>query len=340
MFRVFSEHQPEYAARGLATFPIDPIEKRPCVRHYDRIGLRGSQQLRLNLHDAAGIACTAGKRNRLTVLDIDAAGKDGERLFIDAIARYGTPRIAVRTANGKFHGYYRHNGEPRLIRPDNRTPVDILGAGVVVLPPSVGATGRYQFIEGCLDDFDQLEYMRAPVEPLANLPHGHGRLPNLRAVQIGERDKTLYRMIALICRTALTFDAALTEAQLLNEMLPSPLTDSEINAKARYWWRKTQSGENRIGNRGPDLLDHEANLMLRQPDAFLLLRMIRLHHVNTNTFVLANAWSDCMPGGRWTRKRFAAARARLIAEGWLTVEKPAGRSRPMSCRLSAPKADN
>jgi hypothetical protein len=47
-------------------------------------------------------------------------------------------------------------GERRQIRPDPDVPIDILGGGYVVAPPSKVAKGDYEFLQGSLDDRDRL----------------------------------------------------------------------------------------------------------------------------------------------------------------------------------------
>jgi hypothetical protein len=60
--------------------------------------------------------------------------------------------IIVRSGRGGLHAYYKHSGEGRKIRPNPSQPIDILGGGVVVLPPSLGAERSYEIIKGHLDD--------------------------------------------------------------------------------------------------------------------------------------------------------------------------------------------
>ena len=48
------------------------------------------------------------------MLDIDTTD---ERALADALIRHGDTPFITRTASGKFHALYRHNGERRRIRP-------------------------------------------------------------------------------------------------------------------------------------------------------------------------------------------------------------------------------
>ncbi len=54
-----------------------------------------------------------GQRSRITVLDVDS--KD-ERILADALGRHGKRAVIARTGSGKFHFWYKHNGERRRIR--------------------------------------------------------------------------------------------------------------------------------------------------------------------------------------------------------------------------------
>src|SRR5262245_51977607 len=145
---VFQAYQPKYAAHGIATFPV--VNKRPAVRGYPRLGLRASRELVGKFADASGLGFMCGDRSGITVLDIDASD---ERVLAEALGRHGKTPIIVRTASGKWHAWYRHDGERRRIRPWKGVPIDILGTGgFVVAPPTKVAHLEYQFVEGGLDD--------------------------------------------------------------------------------------------------------------------------------------------------------------------------------------------
>jgi hypothetical protein len=132
----FREWQPEYAVRGIATFPVGP-DKKPMVRHYGKFGLAGSAQIACKLGAAKAFGFACGKPSGVTVLDVDS--KD-ERILADAISRHGQTPIVIRTGSANYQAWYRHAGERRLIRPRPNVPIDILGAGFVVAPPSTVAS--------------------------------------------------------------------------------------------------------------------------------------------------------------------------------------------------------
>src|SRR5262245_302849 len=187
---VFSEYQPRYAAVGIPTFPCSiASRKKPLVRNYGRMGLPASCQLVMKGLDSDALACMAGQRNRLTVLDIDADGAKGERLLADAQCAYGRSHFIVRTGSGGFHAYYRYNGEPRKVRPDLRQPIDLLGGGMVVLPPSRAASRRYEIVHGHIDDLAALTPLRRDKATGHVLRVG----PDLGLVTKGERGNQLWR---------------------------------------------------------------------------------------------------------------------------------------------------
>jgi len=98
------------------------------------MGIRASQQMALRFPDAPGLAAMAGARNKLAIIDIDEYGARGERLLADVQRQFGSSKVVVRTGSGGFHCYYLHTGEGRKIRTDPRRPIDLIGAGPIVLP--------------------------------------------------------------------------------------------------------------------------------------------------------------------------------------------------------------
>lgn len=151
---LFAEWQPRYAERGIATFPVR--NKRPAVKGYLKAGMRASQEFASKFpgEGAFGLAC---RNSGITVLDVDTPD---ERVLADAMSEFGPTPFVVRSGSGNHQAWYRHNGERRRVRPDHR-PIDILGDGFVVAPPSIGAKGIYTILTGSLDDLAGLPAMRA-----------------------------------------------------------------------------------------------------------------------------------------------------------------------------------
>jgi hypothetical protein len=162
---VFSTYQPIYAEHGIATFPVRIVandngkfDKRPATKGYLRTGIRGITELARKFTDANALGFACGPRSKVTLVDIDS--KD-DRHLADALVRFGDTPLISRTASGGFHAWFRHNSEGRAIRPVHGLPVDILGGGYAVAPPSLVPGGGYEFIQGSLDDVARLPTMRS-----------------------------------------------------------------------------------------------------------------------------------------------------------------------------------
>ena len=121
------------------------------VQGYSKVGRPGSTQLAMKFRGADALGFMMGARNRISVIDVDTRD---ERVLARCLSKHGHTPLIVRTPSGGFHCYYRHNGEGRRIRHADK--VDLLGGGFVVGPPSVTPRGRYQIIEGSLDDVRRL----------------------------------------------------------------------------------------------------------------------------------------------------------------------------------------
>jgi hypothetical protein len=224
MSGAFAQWQPRYAAHGVATFPVEitPERKRPMVNHFDRIGVRYSGQLALKFPASDSFAFSAGRRNGLTVIDLDTRD---ERTVADALAEYGPTPFMVRTPRKGFHLYYRHNNEPRRVR--HGDCLDMLGGGMVIAPPSTAPAGRYEIIQGGLDDLDRLPVARVDkVESIEARRHTNDRIPH------GKRDDTLFRRLLREVRHVDDFDTLLDIARTLNMDCDPPLTDTQALNKA------------------------------------------------------------------------------------------------------------
>jgi hypothetical protein len=194
---VFGDAQPIYAEHGIATFPVKE-SKAPAVRGYLRMGLATSRGLVIKFPDAPAIGFATKPQNGVTILDIDTPD---ERVLADALNRHGHTPLIARTGSGKFHAYYRHNGERRRIRPWRGLAIDLLGTGgFVVAPPSQVTKGEYRFIKGSLDDVFRLPVLR-------NLD-----LKRIGAAE-GERNNRLWRHCMRAAHHVETFEELLDVAR-------------------------------------------------------------------------------------------------------------------------------
>ena len=123
----------QYAEKRIATFPVGK-DKKPAIKNWNKIGLKGSENLAAKFRDHDALGFPLGPRSAVTVVDIDI--KD-PALLDDTQARYGHSPFIVETGGG-YHAYYKHAGERRHIRPwGPEFPVDVLGGGYAVAAPSV-----------------------------------------------------------------------------------------------------------------------------------------------------------------------------------------------------------
>ena len=115
--RIFSEWQPRYAERRIATFPVN-ADKKPAVRRWNQITLSGSSRLAARFDGADAFGFQLGLRSGITVLDIDT---HDETTLADALKDHGDTPFIVRTGGG-YHAYYSHGGEHRQIVPISASP--------------------------------------------------------------------------------------------------------------------------------------------------------------------------------------------------------------------------
>jgi hypothetical protein len=319
--RKFVEWQREYAAKNIATFPvlITPEGKKPLVRHYQRIGLPASAQIARRFADAPGIGFMAGPRNSVTVLDIDEAG---DKPLHKALDRHGETPIIVRTASGKFHAWYRHNGERRSVRPEPGNEIDVLGGGIVTAPPSHGPNGDYQFISGSLDDLDRLPIMRNVPERALPRPVP---LAEIRQARSAGRNDALFRFCMRIVKRCGNLDQLLGQAREYNSQLPNPLKEHEVMKATASAWGYEERGENRFGQFGAYFRFEEVIRMCQDPDAFMLLAFLRANQGPWAEFYIANGLAKTFG---WGDKRLAAAREHLIEQGVVVSVRPASRHQP------------
>jgi hypothetical protein len=301
----FQDWQADYAAHGVATFPVD-ANKRPMVSRYNRFGLVGSAQIASKFANAPAIGFMCGRRSGVTVLDVDT--KD-ERLLADAVDRHGRTPIIARSGSGHFQAWYRHAGERRLIRPRRNVPIDILGAGFVVAPPSRVAKGSYQFVQGSLDDLDSLPTLNdAPTIAPADTPADWGRMRD------GDgRNDALFRLLGRAAHHCDDLDQLLDYARTRNDEFGEPTEDVRVVSTTKSVWKMQCEGRNWFGKPGVHLFSEDAlPLIDGDPDLLRLLMFIRAQNRPGRPFMLTNSF--CERWG-WSRRRLAAVRKRGLERG-------------------------
>jgi Bifunctional DNA primase/polymerase, N-terminal/Primase C terminal 1 (PriCT-1) len=298
MTGLFAHWQPRYAEHGIPTFPVR--NKRPAVRGYLKLGSITSARLAEKFPDACSIGFALGGRSKITVLDVDTPN---ERVLADVLDRHGRTPIIVRSGSGNHQCWYRWNGERRQIRPFGEKPIDVLGGGFVVAPPSHGSKSNYRFIQGSLDDIDHLPHLRG-IPPDAK---GQTETATQETEYVGEgaRNNTLFKQCMRAAHYCDDLDVLLDVARTRNAEFLPPMPDSEVVKVATSAWKYTERGENRMGCPGVWFPATEANHLIRNdPDAFLLLSYLRANNRPTRTFMIANGLERDLP---LTRKRLAAA---------------------------------
>src|SRR3546814_20763930 len=101
-------------------------------------------------------------------------------------------------------------------------PVDILGGGYVVAPPSHGGVSAYQFQTGSLDDLPSLPRLKRDVAE-SDRP-----ATPVELVNIGKRNDSLWRACMRHAKSCASFDDLLCFAYSSNmQSLVEPLTQRE-----------------------------------------------------------------------------------------------------------------
>jgi hypothetical protein len=306
---LFAEWQPRYAEHGIATFPVRG--KVPAISNYLRLRAPGSRSLVDRFADAPAFGF-APKPSGIVVVDVDTPR---ETVLADALALYGDSPFVVRSGGGNFQAWYRRTDEGRHIRPDPDAPIDVLGDGFVVAPPSLGENGEYKIIQGSLADLPNLPRLKNA--PLGSL---HACMSSSKGSPVGQgqRNRTLWLRCMREAHHCDDVDDLLDVARTANADCLPPLADGEIVKLARSAWDYTERGKNRVGRQHVrlsfEVVDH---LLAIDPDAYLLLTLLLRHHEDRDQFFVANAMAESMPPDGWAVKRFRASRERLLLEGFI-----------------------
>ena len=319
---VFAQHAPDYVAAGLPVFPVDTRRKKPAVSNWQRSGVPATREWIDRHGDADGLGLCMGARTRLVEVDVDLVG---DAALAAARERFGDTPVTIRTASGKGKLWYRHNGEGRRIRTPGGLPIDILGAGFTVAPPSYRPDlGRsYGFATGSLDDLDRLPTIRAGA-----LDTGSNRAAE--TVREGERNNVLFRVCMVEARACDDVAALIDCAQTWASAMPVPLDPHEVERTARSAWRYEDAGRNFVGLRCPQVThgDRAMDDLRDEPDAFFLLHLFKRYHANKSSFLIVPAAMSRAGNPPWHVTRIRRARDVLIERGHVAeLEAPDARKR-------------
>ncbi|MDU8946117.1 bifunctional DNA primase/polymerase [Ovoidimarina sediminis] len=291
---VFAQHAEAYAAAGLPAFPVNTRNKRPAILGWRTATPQKARQWAQNerLREADGLGLLMGRPSGITEIDVDGAG---EAWLAAAIERFGETPIAIRTASGKFKLWYQHNSEGRHIRPFDGLPIDVLGDGFTIAPPSwredLGAA--YAFISGSIEAIGNLPTLREAIQRPGE------------TVGTGKRNDTLWRYCMAHARHCDDVEALIDVAATWAGAFPDPLPTSEIERCARSAWGYEATGRNYLGLRKPQITggDRMMDALIDEPDALVLLQYFRRWHSNRPAFAIApRAMSEAgSPPWHWTR---------------------------------------
>ena len=235
---VFQQWQPIYAAHNVPTFPVRGDTKRPAVKGYLKVGPQVSERFadKFGGYDAFGFAL---KRAGITVLDVDTPD---ERVLADALDRHGQTPLVIRTGSGNWQAYYRNRGEGRRIRPWSGKPIDVLGDGFTIAPPSKGALGWYAFVQGTLDDLDRLPSIKGLAVP-GEAPAATPNKPERIAIAKGQRNRELFRFCMSEARSCASLDELVDRAAAYAD------TSLVVSARTRHRRRDQADRHERMGLR-------------------------------------------------------------------------------------------
>lgn len=305
---VYSQHAPIYADAGLPVFPVDARRKEPAVKGWESATPAKARAWANAAHLAAndGLGLVMGKPSGITEIDVDAVG---DAWVAAAIDRFGETPVVIRTASGKTKLWYRSNGEGRHIWPFNGLPIDVLGGGFTIAPPSfrddLGA--RYAFVAGGLADLARLPTIRADA-----MPGTFTRAPE--AVHRGERNDSLWRYCMAQARHCDDVEALIDVALTWTSAFPEPLDSAEAERCARSAWGYEATGRNYLGLKKPQLnaQDKIMDDLIDQPDAYFLYQYLRRWHSNRPSFAIAPTAMSKAGSPPWHYTRTVRARDVLL----------------------------
>ncbi|NDR59196.1 bifunctional DNA primase/polymerase [Aliiruegeria sabulilitoris] len=324
---VFAQHSEAYADAGLPAFPVDTLHKRPAVRGWQKATPRLARTWAHveKLGNADGLGIVMGKPSGITEIDVDAAS---EAWLAAAVERFGETPIVIGTATGKAKLWYRHNGEDRKIRPFRNQPIDVLGGGFTIAPPSwredLGAA--YAFRSGGLGDIANLPTIRADAL-------GFDR--PAETVQTGERNNHLWRYCMTQARYCDDVEALLDVAASWASTFPDPLPVAEVERTARSAWKYEAAGRNYVGLRKPQLSegDRIMDALIDKPDALVLYQLLVRWHQNKSDFSIAPRAMSEAGNPPWSRQRIARTRDVLLERRFLEELRAPSRHRSGLYRL-------
>jgi hypothetical protein len=333
MTGAFAIWQPQYAAHRVVTFPVDIGRKKPAVSNFMEMGPKASLQLAMKFPGAASFGFVSGKKNRLTIVDIDSTDeavlRESERLF-------GSSPVIWRTGSGHFAAAYRYHGERRLIRAFGKSgpPIDLLGEkGFVVAPGSAGARRPYEFIRGGLADFDRLPHARIPKEIAnTNTPLSRDRTSPSERIPEGQRENELFIFCRRIVWHCDNLDALLDAARTwaadhLDNSHPPFVTDNDIVSTCESVWRY-RGGRKRMMGSNIFIEPEKFKLLHQHPYALALCGFLAATQGFDANFMVADGMRELLGPDGWPLRAIPAARKQLLDWNIIECVRPRAPGRP------------
>lgn len=325
----FAQAFSDFASHGVTLIPtLADRPSKPMIARPSRIGFRASCGFVDDPKFAnANAAIWTGPRAKLTIVDVDSPDP---AIHAEAIRQHGDTPVKAATPSGGLHLYYRHACETRRIRPHgDALPLDILGNGLAVAPPSIRpetaekAGGVYRFLEGSPADFDRL-----PVIIHGSIPDPHRETVaavrrDLGAVQAGAgRNAALFRLARIAAQDCATQADHLAAVLAANQNFPQPLPVLEAQTVAANAWRYKQAGKLIVPGRKSGLLYLDDFARCGNLPAIGLLGYLRAHHAPDHVFAIVPASvAKALGVGK---AAIRSAREHLVSTGQLVLVRRGG----------------
>jgi hypothetical protein len=333
----FAEALEIFAGQNIPVIPTrGDAPHKPMVLHPDKFGVQATVKLGGNpKFIAANAAIWTGPRSRLTVVDVDSPDP---AVTAEAIKIFGDSPLKVRTPSGGVHLYFRNGGEGRRCRPFGRGfPLDVLGEGLAVVPPSTRAAigkklaGGYTVLEGDLRALGGLPPLRSDGLPKraksATNPQERTRNDFCKLREGDGRDNALFDLTRQLARDCIS-EAELIQAVITeNAKLADPLPVTIAMDKARrVWGYKLEGRLLAAGSRVMLGTGEEWARCAPYAPAWVMLSHLRMTHGHSDGMfaIVPEAIGPSLSMSHMTVRK---ARDWLLAQGLIELRKIGGRFR-------------
>jgi hypothetical protein len=326
----FTDAAAAWASAGTIPLPVSPNGKGWMVKHPETFR-RPAAAMSLAAKPrfaAANLGFLCGALNNITVIDVDSPA-DAE--LQHALTKYGDTGAIVQTPSGGRHLYFKHDGEGREIRPDTSRPIDELGGGLCIAPPSTKpAGGGYAWLRGDLSIIPNLPKIRAgAVQKTRDFERSAvgPRVPE------GERNARLFRYCRQIVGYCDDLDALIDAARTwADSRCAVPETDAKIVATANSVW-KFQGGRKRVMQNiveGPLY-----QRLIADPEVWALYAYLATENGPAAQFMVADGLG---PARGWPRRMVPRARRALLDMGAIKCIRFPRKGTPALYRWPPPPA--